>query len=74
MAEDTVRLCKRGHPRTPGNVGTQRECLGCKRMRDRAAYDSLPNLAYNRLLLRHRRNKALRRRTRRMNGSVSQQG
>ncbi len=65
MAEDTVRLCKRGHPRTPENVGTQRECLGCKRQKDRAAYDSLSNLAYNRLLLRHRRSKALGRMARR---------
>ncbi len=69
MAEDAVRLCKRGHPRTPENVGTQRECRACKREKDHAYYDALSGSAYNRTLLRHRRSKALGRMARRKEGA-----
>lgn len=37
MAEDAVKLCKRGHPRTPENVGADRRCLECFRVRNREA-------------------------------------
>ena len=36
MAEDAVPKCKRGHPRTPENVGTDRSCKTCR------AADSAP--------------------------------
>lgn len=39
MAEDAVKLCKRGHPRTPENLYMPgRSCKECHRITDRDAH------------------------------------
>ncbi len=60
-----MKICKRGHPQTPDNRTTQRWCKECKRQRSRAQYGNLTGMQYNRILLRHRRSKALGRMARR---------
>jgi len=45
VAEDAVSTCKRGHPRTPENVGTDRSCKACRAAYN-AAYKAIHAEAY----------------------------
>jgi hypothetical protein len=50
VAEDTtVRICKRGHPRIPENIGASRNCKACEHLRDigRATYWAAYRLVRN---------------------------